>query len=87
MAYSASYGADLVTITSQSEQDFLASEINEQHWIGLNDLETEGHWVWVNNQTLIETGLQLWHKRPSGQSEPVNWRVTDPSGENCAVKL
>ncbi|TRY91273.1 hypothetical protein DNTS_035670, partial [Danionella cerebrum] len=50
-----SAGADLVTITSPSEQ---ASQIliNESHWIGLNDLETEGHWVWVNNKTLSETG-------------------------------
>ncbi|XP_050958568.1 CD209 antigen-like protein E, partial [Labeo rohita] len=49
-------GADLVTITSQTEQNFLASKIKETHWIGLNDLESEGHWVWVNNQTLNETG-------------------------------
>ncbi|KAL1255145.1 hypothetical protein QQF64_013206 [Cirrhinus molitorella] len=84
-AFCVSKGADLVTITSQSEHDFLASEIKVQHWIGLNDLKTEGHWVWVNNQSLSETGLQLWHKRASGLSEPDNWRVMDPSGENCAV--
>uniref|UniRef100_A0A671NYV6 C-type lectin domain-containing protein n=1 Tax=Sinocyclocheilus anshuiensis TaxID=1608454 RepID=A0A671NYV6_9TELE len=29
-------------------QDFLVSKIKETHWIGLNDLETEGHWVWMN---------------------------------------
>ncbi|XP_058610689.1 C-type lectin domain family 4 member F-like isoform X2 [Onychostoma macrolepis] len=56
-AFCVSKGADLVTITSQSEQRFLASKMKEQHWIGLNDLETEGHWVWVNNQTLNETGV------------------------------
>ncbi|XP_056336181.1 C-type lectin domain family 4 member F [Danio aesculapii] len=53
-----SRGADLVTITSQSEQDFLVSKTTESHWIGLSDLETEGHWVWVNKQTLKETGVQ-----------------------------
>ncbi|XP_067281136.1 CD209 antigen-like protein E [Pseudorasbora parva] len=53
-----SKGADLVTITSQSEQDFLVSKMNVTHWIGLNDLDTEGHWVWVNNRTLTETGVQ-----------------------------
>ncbi|XP_051729709.1 C-type lectin domain family 4 member F-like [Ctenopharyngodon idella] len=42
-----SKGADLVTITNQSEQDFLVSKINVTHWIGLHDLDTEGHWVWV----------------------------------------
>uniref|UniRef100_A0A8C2KS67 Si:ch211-133n4.7 n=1 Tax=Cyprinus carpio TaxID=7962 RepID=A0A8C2KS67_CYPCA len=84
-AFCVSKGADLVTITSQTEQDFLASEIEEQHWIGLTDLKTEGHWVWVNNQTLTDTGVQSWYKRASGQSEPDNWRGTDPSGEHCAV--
>ncbi|XP_051729706.1 CD209 antigen-like protein E isoform X2 [Ctenopharyngodon idella] len=77
-----SKGADLVTITSRSEQDFLFSKINVMHWIGLNDLDTEGHWVWVNNQTLNETGVQFWFN--GGPSEPDNWRVQDPSGENCA---
>ncbi|XP_051519439.1 CD209 antigen-like protein E isoform X2 [Myxocyprinus asiaticus] len=47
-----SKGANLVTITSKQEQEFLVSKINMTHWIGLNDLDTEGHWVWVNNQTL-----------------------------------
>ncbi|XP_077051019.1 asialoglycoprotein receptor 2-like [Siphateles boraxobius] len=77
-----SKGADLVTITSKSEQDFLVSKINVTHWIGLNDLDTEGHWVWVNNRTLTDTGVQFWFS--VGQSEPDNWRVQDPSGENCA---
>nr|XP_055075384.1 CD209 antigen-like protein C [Misgurnus anguillicaudatus] len=74
-----SMGADLVTITSQKEQDFLVSKIKETHWIGLNDQETEGRWVWVNNQTLEETRVKFWYK-----NEPDNWKVMDPSGENCA---
>nr|XP_055075389.1 CD209 antigen-like protein D [Misgurnus anguillicaudatus] len=79
-----SIGADLVTITSQTQQDFLVSKIKETHWIGLNDLETEGRWVWVNNKTLEETGVKFWYERESGKSEPDNWKVMDPSGENCA---
>ncbi|XP_055075364.2 C-type lectin domain family 4 member F-like [Misgurnus anguillicaudatus] len=74
-----SMGADLVTITSQKEQDFLVSKIKETHWIGLNDQETEGRWVWVNNKTLEETRVEFWFKK-----EPDNWKVMDPSGENCA---
>ncbi|XP_048059659.1 C-type lectin domain family 4 member F-like isoform X2 [Megalobrama amblycephala] len=84
-AFCVSKGADLVIITSQSEQMFLISKIKESHWIGLNDLDTEGHWVWVNNQTLNETGVQFWFKRDTQKSEPDNWRVVDPTGENCAV--
>ncbi|XP_048059722.1 C-type mannose receptor 2-like [Megalobrama amblycephala] len=77
-----SKGADLVTITSRSEQDFLVFKIKVTHWIGLNDLDTEGHWVWVNNQTLKDTGVQFWFNEEPRQ--PDNWRVEDPSGENCA---
>uniref|UniRef100_A0A673FJS6 Si:ch211-133n4.12 n=1 Tax=Sinocyclocheilus rhinocerous TaxID=307959 RepID=A0A673FJS6_9TELE len=75
-------GADLVTISSQIEQDFLVSKIKQTHWIGLSDLETEGHWVWVNNQTLNETGVQFWFSE--GPTEPDNWTNQDPSGEDCA---
>uniref|UniRef100_A0A672KFA0 C-type lectin domain-containing protein n=1 Tax=Sinocyclocheilus grahami TaxID=75366 RepID=A0A672KFA0_SINGR len=77
-----SKGADLVTITSQTEQDFLVSKIKQTQWIGLSDLETEGHWVWVNNQTLNETGVQFWFSE--GPTEPDNWKKQDPSGEDCA---
>ncbi|XP_073668862.1 C-type lectin domain family 6 member A-like isoform X3 [Paramisgurnus dabryanus] len=71
--------AHLVIINSKAVQDFLVSKIKVTHWIGLNDLETEGQWVWVNNQTLEETGVQFWYN-----NEPDNWKVMDPSGENCA---
>ncbi|XDV33818.1 hypothetical protein PO909_004087 [Leuciscus waleckii] len=84
-AFCVSKGTDLVTITSQSEQMFLNSEIKDQYWIGLNDLQTEGNWVWVNNQTLTETGVQFWFQRVSEKSEPDNWRGNDANGENCAV--
>ncbi|XP_067281617.1 CD209 antigen-like protein E [Pseudorasbora parva] len=77
-----SKGADLVTITSQSEQDFLVSKMYVAHWIGLHDLDTEGHWVWVNNRTLNETGVQFWFT--GDPKQPNNRRNHDPSGENCA---
>ncbi|XP_056598064.1 C-type lectin domain family 4 member D-like [Triplophysa dalaica] len=74
--------AHLITINEEKEHVFIASHIKESFWIGLNDLDTEGRWVWVNNQTLNETGVQFWHKRNSS-SEPDNWKGQDPSGENC----
>ncbi|KAL7829259.1 hypothetical protein AOLI_G00301440 [Acnodon oligacanthus] len=82
--YCAEKGGHLVLITSQAEQDFISSRVGEHHWIGLNDLETEGKWVWVNNQTLTETGVTFWFKRTNHQDEPDNWTQMDPSGENCA---
>ncbi|XP_053494296.1 asialoglycoprotein receptor 2 isoform X2 [Ictalurus furcatus] len=56
--YCVGKGSHLVIITSQTEQNFVSSQIGETHWIGLNDLETEGKWMWVNNQPLKETGVK-----------------------------
>ncbi|KAM9434917.1 C-type lectin domain family 6 member A-like [Clarias gariepinus] len=77
-------GGHLVIITNQIEQNFVALQIGETYWIGLNDLETEGEWMWVNSQSLNETGVSFWFSAPEGPNEPDNWKVEDPSGENCA---
>ncbi|KAB5517739.1 hypothetical protein PHYPO_G00170650 [Pangasianodon hypophthalmus] len=69
--YCVEKGGHLVIITSQTEQDFVSSQIKETHWIGLNDLETEGKW-------------RFWYRSPAGIDEPDNWKKEDPSGENCA---
>ncbi|KAI5621702.1 immune-related, lectin-like receptor 1, partial [Silurus asotus] len=74
-------GGHLVIITSRAEQDFVSSQIRVTHWIGLNDLETEGEWMWVNNQPLKDTSSSFWFAE--GQSEPDNWTKEDPTGENC----
>ncbi|XP_047672565.1 C-type lectin domain family 6 member A-like isoform X2 [Tachysurus fulvidraco] len=83
--YCVEKGGHLVIITSQTEQGFLISQIGETHWIGLNDLETEGQWMWVNNQPLKETGVTFWFSSPEGPKQPDNWTKKDPSGENCAA--
>ncbi|KAI5621701.1 immune-related, lectin-like receptor 1, partial [Silurus asotus] len=78
-------GGHLVIITSKAEQVYVYSQIQETHWIGLNDLETEGKWMWVNNQPLQETGVMFWFSAPEGPNEPDNWKMVDPSGENCGA--
>ncbi|XP_060720788.1 C-type lectin domain family 4 member E-like [Tachysurus vachellii] len=83
--YCVEKGGHMVIITSQTEQDFLFSKKIKKHWIGLNDLKTEGQWMWVNNQPLNETGVTLWFSSPGGANEPDNWTKMDPSGENCAA--
>ncbi|XP_047672566.1 C-type lectin domain family 6 member A-like isoform X2 [Tachysurus fulvidraco] len=83
--YCVEKGGHLVIITSQTEQGFLFPQIGETHWIGLNDLETEGQWMWVNNQPLNETGVTFWFSAPEGPNQPDNWTKMDPSGENCAA--
>ncbi|XP_061111807.1 CD209 antigen-like protein E isoform X2 [Conger conger] len=77
--YCMSKGSHLVIIKNQQEQDFLSSSIHETHWIGLNDRETEGRWVWVDNTTVDNHGTQHWF-----QKEPDNWTGGgDPNGEDC----
>ncbi|XP_047665775.1 C-type lectin domain family 6 member A-like isoform X1 [Tachysurus fulvidraco] len=83
--YCVEKGGHMVIITSQTEQNFVVSQIGETHWIGLNDLETEGQWMWVNNKPLKETGVTFWFSAPEGPNEPDNWKKMDPSGENCAA--
>ncbi|XP_051992409.1 CD209 antigen-like protein E [Xyrauchen texanus] len=81
--YCVTLGGHLVIINSKEVQDFLVSEVKETHWIGLNDLETEGHWVWVNNQPLSDS-TEFWYRHSSGSNEPDNWSEINPLGENCA---
>ncbi|XP_058261092.1 C-type lectin domain family 6 member A-like [Hemibagrus wyckioides] len=83
--YCVEKGGHLVIITSQIEQDFVVSQIGETHGIGLHNLETEGQWMWVNNQPLKETGVTFWYSAPEGPNEPDTWKIQDPSGENCAA--
>ncbi|KAF4080632.1 hypothetical protein AMELA_G00173550 [Ameiurus melas] len=78
-------GSHLVIITNQTEQNFASSQIGETHWIGLNDLETEGKWMWVNNQPLKKTDVTFWYSPQGGSSEPDNWNKENPSGEDCAA--
>ncbi|KAI2653101.1 Collectin-12 [Labeo rohita] len=81
--YCVTLGAHLVIINSKAEQDFVTSKVKVTHWIGLNDLDTEGHWVWVNNQP-VNDSVEFWIKRENGNREPDNWTEGHPDGEDCA---
>ncbi|XP_035285554.1 CD209 antigen-like protein E isoform X1 [Anguilla anguilla] len=79
--YCTSKGAHLVIINNQQEQNFVSSRINETHWIGLSDQNTEGQWVWEDGTPLDRSGTQYWW-----ETEPDNWMDSgDPSGEDCAA--
>ncbi|XP_050924467.1 C-type lectin domain family 4 member F isoform X10 [Lates calcarifer] len=79
-----SEGGDLVKIDSREEQSFLEKTLREKmdhdedkFWIGLTDSKTEGEWLWVDDSPL-NTSLSFWFN-----TEPDNWTVEDPDGEDC----
>ena len=65
-----SIGAHLAVITSDQENTFLD---NRTGWIGLNDRDEEGKWVWVDGSVFNYTN---W-----GSNQPNNL-----SYENCVSK-
>ena len=70
-------GAHLATITSQEENDFLASVAGASVWIGLNDFEESRVWRWVTGEDLVYTN---WN---NGEPNNVNERVVEflPNGK------
>ncbi|XP_062597853.1 fibropellin-1-like, partial [Saccostrea cucullata] len=65
-------GADLVSITNAGIQSFVQSHCTTQYnWIGLNDIQTENHFVWLDS---------------SNVSTFTNWSPSEPNdaaGEDC----
>ncbi len=72
-AFCQARGADLATITSAAENDFLSKLGLDTPWFGFTDAKVEGKWVWVDASTGSYT----------------NWSTGEPSNsggnENCAA--
>lgn len=69
----------LAAITSQEENDFLQALIVDRTWIGANDIDIEGQWVWSGGP---EDGQQFWQGVASGNNVNnlySNWNVGEPN--------
>lgn len=80
------YGATgyLATITSQSENDFVADRLDNAGWMGASDSTQEGNWKWVTGP---ENGTQFWSGNYNGVAvggQYENWNTGEPndSGNN-----
>ncbi|XP_078030297.1 C-type lectin domain family 4 member E-like [Epinephelus lanceolatus] len=61
-------GADLVVINTLEEQEFITQIIRSNTWIGLNDRDKEGTWMWTDGTPLTVAYWRGW---------PDNWREED----------
>ncbi len=87
------YGANgyLVTVESQSENDFVAARLANAGWMGASDAAVEGAWRWVTGP---ENGTQFWSGASGGSTvggRYANWSNLEPNdsggNEDCAQFL
>lgn len=70
-------GWDLTTIRSQADNDYVASILSADTWIGASDAATPEDWRWVNDT------LPFWSGSASGEAVNgafANWTNLEPSG-------
>lgn len=80
----AALGGYLTTINTKAENTFLTTQFYGTYgtaiWIGANDIETEGTWIWDNGTTSGDNGLtDTICNAPSGDCQPSNATWTDGS--------
>ncbi|XP_071318296.1 CD209 antigen-like protein B [Trachinotus anak] len=87
-AWCRTQGGDLLIINSEQEQKFISDtsqapeQSNTRLWIGMTDAEEEGDWRWVDGSEVI-SDVQYWLSRPGMATEPDDWKLDDPLGEDC----
>jgi len=53
--YCESLGGHLVTLTSEEENNFVNTLVEDTIWIGFTDEQVEGEWQWVTQESVIYT--------------------------------
>jgi len=73
----------LAKISSQAENDLLATGTIRDSWLGANDIAQEGRWHWLDNQ-------QFWQGAQAGSvsaGQYARWGINEPNNvlnEDCA---
>lgn len=74
----ATKGAHLAIIKSQAENQYLDGLSNSVLWIGMNDLVTEGVFVWLDG-TVVDSGFTSWRSmQPNNDSGNQHCGELDP---------
>ncbi|XP_063416493.1 perlucin-like protein [Mytilus trossulus] len=66
------YDGQLAKVENEIEDSWLISQLTDSVWIGLNDIENEGQWRWISDNSPLNY---------------TNWLSAEPNGgteENCA---
>ena len=69
----------LATVTSASENAFIAGKLNGEGWMGASDAQVEGTWKWVTGP---EAGQQFWQGGTNGSAvggRYENWEQGEPN--------
>ena len=79
-AYAAELGGSLVTVDSAAEQAWLVRKFGgeENFWIGLTDVDTEGRWRWADGKPVAYTNWAVDEPNNVHDGEHygvMNWRV------------
>jgi hypothetical protein len=68
-------GWDLVSITSQPEQDLVRATATGDVWLGFTDIVNEGTWLWSNGDAAT---YQNWFRQPNAGELPGAGRGVEP---------
>ncbi len=80
----------LATITTQREQDFIATRVDGNGWIGASDATTANDWRWVTGpegRANNNAGTPFWSGLAAGQGGAVvpngyaNWQTNEPNNQ------
>lgn len=82
-------GGHLVTINDAAEQAWLTNNFGSStyYWIGFNDIEMEGNWVWISGEPVTYTNWKYNEPSNSRDMEDVvvmNWMPTGVWNDWCS---